>query len=761
MLRPIGPDREAQLAANAAATASNAAANEKLIDVDWLLSAARRQMWIVAAFTVLGAIGGLVYALTAVPLYSARMELLIDPRKVTNREEVLRLDQVGMDTAAVENEIQILTSDKIVSTVADDLDLVHDPRFSNSVSDPLTGFVKGAKDWVRERFVDWGWLPHENFSPEESDFRRRREMIETLQETLEVRRAGLSYMLNVSYESAFPEMSAEIVNAFGKAYLSDKLESQFEFTQRANDWLASRVEELRQKASEANANVQDFRTKNGFIEAEGRLVSEQELSELNSQLVLAKAATASARAKHERIQSIVNAGSVDAVVSEALDNRVVNDLRLAYMDAAKREGEISSQLGASHQQAIRLRREMQDYKRLIFSELGRIAESYESDYQVAKSRESALEENLQKLKGVASGTNSQRVRLDELEREATTYQNLYSTFLQRYQEALQRQSFPIVEARIVTPAEKPIYPSYPSKPLILAIGFALGGMIGVGVGGIREMRERTFRTGNQIVDDLNLEYIGSVPIVDLPATTSSGGKAPAIMRYVLDQPLSPFAQTVRSAKVAVDLTVESQSKVIGIISVLPNEGKSTVAKNFASSLAYLGNKALLIDGDLRNPALSRQIAPDSEVGLVETLQEGRLRRDALIFEEESRLAILPTVLRRRTPHTGMLLSSPPMRGILEEARSLFDYVVLDLPPLGPVVDARAATPQIDAFIFVVEWGRTPRQLVRSVLNSNPFIREKCRGVILNKVDIGKRKLYESYGSADYYHGEYGAYYQTG
>lgn len=231
-----------------------------------------------------------------------------------------------------------------------------------------------------------------------------------------------------------------------------------------------------------------------------------------------------------------------------------------------------------------------------------------------------------------------------------------------------------------------------------------------------------------------------------------------MLRYSIDHPLSSFSETLRTIKVAADLNLGGRSKIIGVISALPNEGKSTVAKNFASLLGHLGAKTLLIDGDLRNPGLTRSIGIQPEGGVLEILRDDCSLEEFLLFEPETKLSFLPTVIRKRVHHSSELLSSNRMRDLLTKASESFDYVIVDLPPLGPVVDVRAAASMFDAFVFVIEWGRTARGMVQTILGADETICDKCLGAVFNKVPVNKIKLYESYGSKDYYLRRYSKYY---
>jgi succinoglycan biosynthesis transport protein ExoP len=330
---------------------------------------------------------------------------------------------------------------------------------------------------------------------------------------------------------------------------------------------------------------------------------------------------------------------------------------------------------------------------------------------------------------------------------------------------------------VISSALKPGAPSHPKKAIVLALALLLGGAFGAGLGAIRELRDRAFRTEEQAREELGLEFLGMLPIVPHVRNKTSWLKRnppkgetgdnilqepPNLMRYALLHPLSNFAETLRAVKIAADLTLSGRKpKIIGVISVLPDEGKSAISKNLASLLSHLGANTLLIDADLRNPGLTRTIAPKAEVGLIQAVLEGRPIRELLLHEQESKLFVLPAVIHRRLSHTAEFLASAGMKSVMKQAEQEFEWIVLDLPPLGPVVDARAIAHQIDAFVLVVEWGRTSRRLVRTTLDSDHHIRDKCLGVVFNKVNMKQFRLYEAYGSKAYYSGQYKNYYREG
>ncbi|WP_348647579.1 polysaccharide biosynthesis tyrosine autokinase [Rhizobium sp. BK275] len=734
------------------------------MDVERLVAVARRQWRVVAVCMGIFAILGLVYILTAVPKYTASTSVLIDRgnSQIVNQMQANVAAALPIeDDASVLSEVELFKSDSIGLAVVDKLKLLDNPEFTSPARSPIS--------MLRSLLNFRTWFASDDVAADDLDTLRHN-AADKIVTDMDVDRIGRSYALSISYTSTSPELASKIATSIAEAYLVDKLNSKYDATRRASEWLQERIDELKQRALDSDLAVQKFRTAHGLLSTGGQyqLLSDQQLSELTTQLIGAQADTARARAKYERVKSIIDNKRTDAIVTDVLDNSISNDLRKKYLEASKLEAEISARLGPDHIQAVRLRSEMAEYQRLMFEELNRIAESYQSELQVAQTREKSLQDSVTQASSVTAAAGETQVQLRELERTADTYRNLYQTFLARFQEATQQQSFPITDARIITRAQVPTAPSAPKKPLILALAMALGAAFGGGIGAFREFRDRFFRTGEQVRDVLSLEYIGHIPAVDAKEA-SSGASEPesarglqsgnGITNYVVNHPLSAFAETMRSAKIAVDMeNPSSRCKVIGVISSLPGEGKSTVAINLAQLLAMQGSRTLLIDADLRNPGATRAIGRHAEQGILEALLEGKPLKDVLLLDSKTKLAFLPAVVKRRVPHSSDLLSSSIMVNLLEELKVHFDYIVLDLPPLGPVVDARAVSPMLDASLAVIEWGRTSRRVVRTTFAVQPELMEKCIGVVLNKVDTEKLKLYRSYGSGEYYYNRYSAYY---
>ncbi len=733
------------------------------LDLETLLSAARRQFKLVLACAVVGTICAIAYLAVADPVYTASARVLIDPANAEVGESDSRTTELGLDAGLIESQVELVSSEDVLGAVVDELDLTNEPQFAQAgPSGPIglaRGMIGSAVGLIRGS-------PGQSGGPD-AEYQARRDAIGKLQDQLSVGRVGQTYILQLNYTAATSQLASQIVNALANAFIDDQLAARSNAARRAGEWMETRIAELREKSIAADQAVQEFRAEHNLITADGQLVGDQRLTQLNTQLSEASAERASAQARYESIRSILETRDMNAAVSESLESPVINELRTRYLEASKREADLSARLGPDHASTVRLREEMAKYEEQIFSELERIAQSYKSDLDIAEKRVASLQQSMDEVMGNAEQDNKAMVTLRELARESETTRTLYESFLQRYQEVIQQQSFPMTEARVVAEAAPPTNPSGPEKALTLMLFTTLGGIFGAGVGTLREFREHGFRSGAQVGEVLGQEFIGFLPRLPEAGTgnataaeqQNTAARATADgdpgLRHVVNEPMSLFSETLRSARVAADLMlVDRKPKIIGVVSALPGEGKTTVAKNFASTLAVQGARTLLIDGDLRNPGLTRAVAPHAQAGLLEAVEEAQPLKDLYLLEQETKLVLLPAVIHSQVAHSGRLLSSERMSSLLTEAGGYFDYIVVDLPPLGPLADVRAAAHHFDAFLLAIEWGRTPRKVVKTALAANKALHNKCLGVVLNKVEMKKQHLYDGYTASAYYGEQY-------
>jgi succinoglycan biosynthesis transport protein ExoP len=766
-----------QISKSGAAVDQSAHVSE-FISVSELYSAAIglvRRHFSTIAFAVLCCLAlGAVYVFTATPLFTSHAVLVIDTRKAQTWQTASPLGDMPMDSASVDTQIQIIKSDNVALSVVRDLHLNEDPEFIS----PKAGLIGTVIGFVSNQLTNFIslFLPANIPSEPTPELQIMQGAVGAFKSHLDAKRVGVTYAIEIYFQSLNPERAAQLANAVADAYVLDSLEAKYQTTRRAAIWLQERLKELREQSTTAERAVVDFKAKNNIVDTGGRLMNEQQLAELNSGLIQARAATAEAKARLDRVQQILAAGdlnpatSVTATVTDSLHNEVITKLRQQYLEYDARVSDWTRKYGAAHLAVINLRNQMQELRRTMFEELRRIAETYKSDYEIAKTREDSVQNSLNRIVSESQTTNEAQITLHNLESSAQTYRALYDNFLQRYMESVQQQTFPISETRLITPATRG-GKSAPRSRIILAFATLAGLLIGVSIGVLREIADRVFRTPAQIKDHLQADCIALVPLIKSKNATSPAniGKSKRTPRQsiasdkgphwtMVESPFSRYSEAIRSIKVAADVyNATKANKVIGFTSSLPNEGKSTLAVSLTGLIAHAGGRAVLVDCDLRNPSLSRKLAPDAKAGLLEVISGKSDITDVLWKESRTGLTLLPAVLTSRLSHTSEILASEATRKIFEQLRQTFDYVIVDLSPLAPVVDVRVMTPLIDSFVFVVEWGRTKVDIAEHALSDAPGIHDNLLGVVLNKVNMNAFGRYEGHRAGYYYSRYYTRY----
>ena len=187
-----------------------------------------------------------------------------------------------------------------------------------------------------------------------------------------------------------------------------------------------------------------------------------------------------------------------------------------------------------------------------------------------------------------------------------------------------------------------------------------------------------------------------------------------------------------------------------MVSAFPAEGKTTTGANLANFLSSQGHKVILVDADLRNPGLTMALNRTIETGLVDILQDGFNWRQAIHTDAGTGLDVIANK-RGRVVHTSELIASDEMRELLQTLKEHYEFIVLDLPPLAPVIDARSALPLIDGFVLITKWGQTNITDLERLLSADPRLREKCYGAVMNFFDARKARSY-GYYAGDYYYG---------
>ena len=725
------------------------------LDLAEIARVLRRHAGMIAAATAAFVALALVFVSIVTPQYAATATVLIDPR----RSSVLDsgnpvLSSFGTDDASIESQVSLIQSLAVMQRVVDSLGLQNDPEFV-----PPPGWL----DTVRSLFSR-----SRAEGASQQDVLRSR-AIDTLQKRLKIIRQRSTFLVDISASSRDRTKAAKIANAVAQAYFIEQVRSKYDATKTAAGWLNSQLDELKSRVITSDRAVQDFRAANNLFVAQGVTINDQQMTDLNNKLIEARAEAAEARAKYEQVASIAKGGADSGSVSEALGSETIGRLRGQYAELSKSEADLSTRFGPRHPQLETVRAQLRDTKRLINEEINRILEGRRHTYEVAAAREASLQKSLGSLTDISSDSGKAQVRLRELQREAEANRTLYESFLARYKETSAQETLEMPDSRVVTRADPPISPSFPKIPLTLGLALLMGFGAGCLLALVVDYFDRRIKTYGQ-ANASGLPSIAVLPEIgarELAAMAKHGradlerydprmtrmlpaGLQPPLLRYAITQPMSPFAEAIRSIRFALGHAARAAPvKLVGVTSAVGGEGKTTLAANLAFSLAAAGFKVVLVEGDLRNPQLSRSLCPTVRTGLLEVALANMPLNQAILVDPTTNLAFLPAPLPKDVALLTEFASSEGMRNVLRQLEGYFDAVIVDLPPLLPLIDGRALAEQVDSVVLAVGWDHTPQNVFLRAVELLAPIHDRILGTVLTRVNLGRLKLYEPYDSAAY------------
>jgi len=669
---------------------------------------------------------------------------------VVSAESVL--SGLTADTSVVDTEIEILKSRQLAQRVVEVLHLEKDPEFNPALGDPgpvqavvggiATLFGAAAPDAARERLT-----------AVEAQ-KEKEKVVENVLSRLTVRRAGLTYVMNVGFTSENPAKAARVANTFAERYLLEQLEAKFDATRQANSWLNSRLAEMRGELQQAEAAVEQYRTANNLLSASGATLTEQEISTYNQQLATVRASQAEAEARLRTARAQLAAGSTGEDVGEALGSQVVQTLRARRAEVSGRVADLTSRYGPRHPDMLRAERELADIDAQIQAEIRRIISNLEAQVQVARERTGSMAGSLGSARGTLAANNAAGVRLSELERNAESVRTLYESFLTRFQETTSSEGIEESDARIVSPAAIPTGASSPNVQLNLALGLVLALGAGLAAVVLAVMLDTGVTTAEDIERKFNLPHLGSVPLLSSVADPDDRDETPA--DYVVKKPLSSFTEAIRAMRASILFSrIGHEIRVITLTSALPGEGKTTTALCLARVAAQQGARVVLVDCDLRRRNINRLLGVEPEVGLMEVLNRTVALDRALMVDELSGAHVLPLARNSFTPKD--VFGTPAMDGLLDHLRANFDLVILDTAPVLAVSDTRVIAAKSDAVVFLARWRKTPERAIGAALKALEQSGAHVAGLAMTQVDMKAQSRY-GYGDAGYYYGDYKKYY---
>jgi polysaccharide biosynthesis transport protein len=729
--------------------------------IDIVTGFLRRRYLLILTGLLLSVPLGALYLYITPASYTASAVMMIEPRKGPLESLV---GSTMPDGAWIDSQSIALKSLNVASYVVKQLRLADDPEF-----------VRSGVEWFDKLLARLGW--GEDPEPK-TEAERVGAAINAFNKGLDIRRIGQSYMMRIDFRSQNNEQATRIANTVIDAYIFDQLDGKYQAYRRAGDWLQERLQALREQAEAAERAVIEFKSKNNIVAAGGALMNEKELSEISAGSVSARVNASELQNRLERIRAVRRAyqqdkptsAEQDETVSEAMSSGIITGLRTKYLDLMNREADWSARYGKNHNAVVNLRNQIEDIRRSIYHELGRIEETVKSEYEIVKKRQADFDNSLAKLISQSTGTNHAQITLFTLDAAAKSYRRLYDNFLQRHTESVQQQTFPISEARPISAASA--IKTAPKTAQVWMVTVIAGGLIGAGLGALREITDRRFRSREQVQSLLATECLALVPLladntsrkaltlqsrrdekfaIARPMATRDICSIPKIMQTVIDAPSCPYVEAIRAIKLTIDLNSQANTKMIGLTSCQPSEGKSTVAVAMATLIAQSGARVILVDCDLRHSSISRLLAPDASAGFLDVVAGTADLADVVWVDPITQMEFLPVGASVSNPTE--ILASRASKSLFDSLQVKYDYVIVDLAPLVANMDVRATAGLIDSYLLVIEWGATKIDAVEYALRNAPAIHANIMGAVLNKVDIAAMRRYDRHGADGYYYGQ--------
>ncbi len=706
-------------------------------------------------------------------VYTATSTMVIGlpESQVVNIQEVLSR---GNSLGDVASEIEVLRSRVLAAKVIERLDLLNHPEFNPSLREPETSlfdFLKylNPKTWIPAswkktlkeamgketmRVVPAAAAPaSEQDAEEQKRNRRMATATNILISKLNVKAVDWGKVINITFSSLDPKTASRVANDFPEAYIVDQLEAKFEATEKANAWLTGQLQELETMVVDSERAVEFYRDEYGLAEGSGNTLLDTQVSELSSQLIIARSELAEVNARLNQLRRLLESGGQGAeTAAEVMSSALVQQLRTQEAQALSRQSELSVELGPRHPRMLQVSAEIIEIRERIRDEVQRIAIGLEQEAEFARTRVASLETNLRAARGETSAQNKEAIQLRALQREAAANRTLYQTFLNRFKETSSTQGLESSDARIISAAEVPGWPSSPNRKKLLTQYILLGFFGACGLVLALQMLNPGMMTPEQVQQVLKEYVIGLIPI--------SPNKA-APHDYVLEKPNSGLVEAINSLKFGLALSdPDHPVQAIQVTSSLPEEGKTTLAIALARVMAASGQKVVLIDGDLRRSSIGKKLnMPEKHKGLSDLVMAGdEPLAEFLLRDEKGKVDVIPAGTAKYANATD-IFSSHRMKEIVGMLKSIYDLIIIDTPPVMAVADARIIGRIVDKTLFVVRWDKTPRKVARAAVEQLHRAEVDIAGVVLQQVDLDRYGRM-GYGDSGYYYhyGRYGKYY---
>jgi succinoglycan biosynthesis transport protein ExoP len=685
----------------------------------------KRRWYVLGTLVVIFGISVAV-SLMSTRIYEASSKLAIFPEDAS---AVGFKDSANENTTydndlALQTQASILLSDTLALKAIDTMHLDRDPRFTGS---SLKGPIQPAGP------------AHDNA--------QTMALLRRFRGGLKVEPVPGTRIVLVNYSDPDPRLAADIVNTLVQTFIEANVRTRYESATQTAEWLSKELSDLRVRVEASEEKLVRYQRQNGILGIdEKQNIVTAKLDELNKELIAAES---------DRIQKESNysfAMSVDPAASDKTyqpaESPLLDKLMEKEADLNTQYAQLTTQFGSGYPKVAELSNQLKQLRTEIAGEQSRIGRSLRSEYLAAVQREKMLTTAMEEQKQRANKLNESAIEYSVLKRDADSNHQLYDSLLQKLKEAGIAAGLRSSNIRVVDVAQVPDLPVSPHVLRNLAFGLLLGLGGGIALALVFDNLDTTVRNIEEAKAICTLPALGMIPRQGFPA---NGHLKRGYLRKVLGavpklngntlsliahaQPNSPAAESFRALRTSIILSsFGTAPRVILVTSSLPQEGKSTITANSAIVMAQRGSRVLLVDGDLREPAIAKMFGVTDKGGL-STVIEGRHRFEDVVVPilHVPNLSILCSGAPSSQP--AEVLGSNKMKECISRWRDEFDYVIIDSPPCLSFTDAVLLSREADGVILVARWGQTTKAALRAASDLLLQVNAKMIGLVLNAFDL--------------------------
>lgn len=708
-------------------------------DLRALLKIIRHYKWMIIGIVIASLVLSLIGTMLMRPIYKSTTK--VEVKQNTGGVKFQNIDRPWESSKDyLQTQIQILNSESIANAVIQSQTLEDEPELNGSLRQ--RGFGAGLSQLVgtvKTRLVSQDAVSDSD--AERAAKQQNKEMVGRFLDRLSVQSVRNSQVIHVSFDSFDPDLSAQIANGVAQEYMKLNDERRFNSTSGAKDFLKTEIEKVRAKLETSEKELTEFARKNRIVDVEDKSnIMSTRMQELSTALSDVQTSRIAAEALFEQSQGD------NTQLAQVLDSELIEHLK-AQLATVNAELELNSKIyKENYPKMVQLRAQRDDIQASLDSEISRITNSLKNNYEQLVNREGLVKQALEKQKSELLALKDRAVQYNILKREWETNKELYSGLLERMKEMGVASGMEINNISIIDAATAPLAAYKPNLKNNLLVSAIAGLLLALALSLLFAYLDNTIKDLPSLEKATQSAGLGMVPMVnvdDIPEGTSLD----LISHTIKEHSASEAYRSIRTSLMFA--SPDWAPKSILVTSSTPSEGKSTTAINLAIVLAQNNARVLLIDCDLRKPRLHKVFNVSSSPGLSDYIV-GMHELNPLQTDIEN-LEFLPS--GSLPPNPAEIIGSNKMDALLDKLNDVYDYIIVDSPPVLGLADAVILGTKIDATMMVVASSQTTKEAIQESVKRIRTARTNVIGAVLNRVSASDggyayyNQYYYTYGSS--------------